>query len=497
MTSKGIPFLHNRVVSRIILGLFFVSATLIKMSNAIARDVSFDEISPTGYWYTSAQIDYSKLDGCFLPSSLKSIHYAALFPSFESAKKEEFDKGYKGGTCKESIDFSSAKPQDWPLSPNQWVAFQKQRPDSPKPMSIHYHCILADSNQADYSINFTLQPQYQCSDGTCALYRNGCAGDVYARDLLQFPVYLLGHTGIIYTSDEVDPKRAYLVMEVLDTPPIIHTDMSLAEMNKERPIWGVRYGYGQLNDNGEMSYMDALKMLSLGYIQSQYCPQYTKQPIYKLGSYSVASITNPFNHHVKQLLTNNCAVFRCDTFVQYLYKAALDTQLPPQTIVQMPKDLFNAFPNQRGDSIPPSEAPILASELSTTPRAKNSDVSWAIFQNKQNSVFSRSASLDAIEDSKSIEFEALLQSIGTESVDELKSQLFGLLIQKAKENQMSRQNWNDIKTISINALHDSFDPRVVINALRLSDLVLTPEETLEEIRYLLARMPNQFSDKVP
>lgn len=485
---------YNGALSRKILASSFVLLTIFMSSNAIAYDVVFDKIRQTGYWYTSALIDYFNLDGCSSPISVNSTRYEAIFPSFSSAKRGLFNKQYKGGECEEYIYASVDKPEDWPLSERQWEEFQKQFPDLPKPMTIHYHCVRHQSETEDYFINFKLQPQYQCEDATCSEYRTACAGDVYAGDLLQFPLELLGHTGIIYTSDEVDPKKSYLIMEVLSTPPIIHTDISLSEVKNKRPVWGVRYGYGNLNDSGEMRYFETLKMLSLGLIQSQFCPIYTKQPIYKIGGYSDISITNPLNHQMKKLLTNHCAVFRCDTFIQYLYKTVLNVQLPPQNLLHMPKDLFNAFPNQRGDVASKVIVSMIENKPGKALHAKSSRTLFASYQDKNHSVFSRSDSLDSIEDLSPIGFKTLLKAIHTEEIDELKSQLLYLILEKAKKENMSKKDWRNLKSISLSALHDSFDPRVIVNALLLSEIILTPDEIITEIKCLLARMSNKFSD---
>ena len=485
---------YNTKLSRDILSPTFLWFAIVMSSNVMADDDLFDGIRPTGYWYTSALIDFRNIDGCFSPISVNATRYDAIFTSFNSAKTELFNKQYKGGECEESNDVENEKPDDWPLSSHQWQAFQKQFPSSLKPMTIHYHCTSPSSRNEDYFFNFKLQPQYKCDDVTCSNYRKACAGDVYAGDLMQSPFEPLGHTGLVYSADEVDPKKSHLIMEVLNTEPIIHTDTPLSDVKNTRPVWGVRYGYGKLNDNGEMRYFDALRMLSLGFIQSQFCPIYTKEPIYKEGSYSFISIHDPFNHQTKKLLTNNCAVFRCDTFVQYLYKTVLDVRLPPNNVLQMPKDLFNAFPNQRGDAVTNAVALNVENKQSKARQNKSSQALFEFYQDKDQSTYSRSASLDAINEPNQIKFKTLLKETRTEDVDELKSQLFYLMLEKAKKENISKEDWRSLKSMSLSALHDSFDPRIIVNALLISEIVLTPDDMITEIQCLLDRLSTNFTD---
>lgn len=444
----------KRYLSKDILMPSFLLSTVFISSNAIAFDEVFDKINPTGYWYTNTEIDYYRIDGCFSPLSGNAIRYEAIYDSFDEAKKEQFNKFYRGGECKEySFELPFNPPEDWPLSNSQWDALQKQRPNAPKTMDINYHCVK--SNSEEYSFYVRLQPQYRCDDRRCSEYRTACAGDIYAGDLLQSPFELLGHTGFIYSSAELDPTISHLVMEVLNTPPIIHTNTTLREIKNIRPVWGVRYGYGSLYESGEMTYFEAMAMFSAGLVQSQFCPIYTKEPIYKVGGYQSIIVSNPLNHQKKELLTNNCAVFRCDTFIQYIYKAGLNVQLPPQYLLDMPKDLFNAFPNQRGDRTPVSNIRLIENNTISTQNSKRSQELFALYQDKNKDRYSRSTALDALVEANSIAFQALLIAAYNEEDNELKGQLLYLLFEKAKKENVSKKDWRSLKLISLNTLHSS------------------------------------------
>ncbi len=461
------------------------------VSNVLADD-TLDLIKPTGYWYTEASIDYGDLDGCLLHVSSTSTRYEGLFSSFETAKTAYFNKHYRGGKCIETItDATWRSPDDWPLI-NNWDIYQKQYPGSPGPKDVDFTCSYPNNNGVDYFFAFLLQPQYKCIDGSCNHYKKACAGDVYAGDLLHFPAEQLGHTGIIYTSDDADPNNSNLVLEVLRTPPIIHSGQSLNDIQKERPIWGVRYGYGKLGLSGEMSLWDALKMTTLGFIQTQYCPQYTFQPIYKVGGFSTVSVTNPINHRTKEITTANCAVFRCDTFVQYLYKEAMDTELPPRDALQAPKDLFNAFPNQRGDIIqtmPNADTVNISNKAHKD--ANNSDL-WASYHDPKSSFVDRATYLDSIDAQHSIGFSALIAEINTENNSELKSKLLYLVIKKIKEEDISKDDWSHLKKIVLRLLHDSSEPKTLVNVLVLGELILTPQEITSEVKTLSSRISSKF-----
>ncbi|MFW2535378.1 hypothetical protein [Legionella sp. 28fT52] len=434
----------------------------IAMSAGWAGDEDLTFIRPTGFWYSDVVIDYFKLDGCMMPVY---DEYVNLSPSQEAVKEVLFNQHYQGGSCREVMEETDQKPADWPLGVRQWQVLLAQNPDSPRPITLTYYCMQAAIG--DYQMRFTISPQYRCLYGSCRNYRKACAGDVYAGDLLQTPIELAGHTGLIYTADDYSPSRAYLVMEVLNKPPVIHVEEPLEKLEKERPIWGVRYGYGKLNQEGEMHFFDALKIASLGFMQSQFCPQYTLKPIYRPGGFETVSITDPISHQLKTISTPRCAVFRCDTFVQYLYKEGLNTQLPPQTPLHMPKDLFDAFPNQRQDA---QQLPLRkAHELIRDAQPVNTS------EKKQT-------------------LKSLLSAIEVEQNGEEKSRLLFTVFQHLKANPISRMDWKHLKSMLPSLLNNGEDGRVIANAFLVSGLVLPENEQVAMLNSWLRHNDYSYSE---
>ena len=132
--------------------------------------------------------------------------------------------------------------------------------------------------------------------------------------------------------------------------------------------------------------------------------------------------------------------------------------------------------------------------ISTEHHAKRSLTLFAVYQDKHQPMFSRSSALDAIEERNSITCKALIKAARNEDVDELKNKLFSLMIKKAKERNLSKTDEADLKTIGLSALHASFDPGIIVKALLISEIVLTPDNIITEIKCLLARVSSNFTD---
>jgi hypothetical protein len=442
---------------------------------ASAHETILDHIKPTGSWYTEITIDINKFGSCLLDYNY--VDYKDLYPSFNAAKKAMFDKEYKGGVCEETMRPGHFAPTGWPLSYDLWDQLIQLHPGFPKETHFSFDC---ENTMGDYFFDFNLQPQYNCSNTSCTHYVKACPGDIYAGDLLQKPIELLGHTGVIFDSINNIIDKSLIVLEVLKTPPIIHFDKALIEIEKERPIWGVRYGHGKLTNDGEMTYLEAVSISEEGFIQSHFCPQYTTLPIYKVGGYGLNSnnLSGGNNNAFK------CGVFRCDTFVQYLYKKVLNAQLPPQSPLHMPKDLFDAIPNQRGENV---SFPLNKKEWKDkNPLPVGSENLWHAYQKKKLSDAQSELALDSIDSFHTISFKSLLLAINKENNQANKAKLLFILFNKISEEK-PKDEFNRIKAAVLTLIREEKNSIVLTNALILSPNLLSQAEIINEIKALILR----------
>lgn len=472
--------------------------SLLFTSSAIAAS-EIEYIQPTGRWYQEAIYDTGSVDSCGSDASSTKFKYVNLSSSFEEIKNKLYKQNYIGGKCIETINDAIWKiSDDWPIqySFDTWEMYMDRYPNSPRPKDVVYACTFDDDSHNDYYFSFILQPQYQCIDGTCNSFRKACPGDVYAGDLLRMPPGLFGHVGIISTREfENLPEISNKVIEVTNIEPIIHFDKNLSQIKKERDVWGVRYGYGKFS-HGEMDAVDSGKMAYIAIIQSQYCPQYTLKPIYHVGGSEEVIITNPLTNDTREILTSNCAVFRCDTFVKYLYKEVLNTDIPPYNETQAPKDLFNAFPNQRGEIPPVLAETYMTANIPFKLNNENGRLLWDLYKEQPNQLSQQLSYLDGIEELSDITYSELIDAIRNESNNELKTKLLFLITKKIKtKEQIGKSDWVNLNSLLNVLLTENYDSRVIVNSLMLNRLMLTDNDLIATIDRLLLRLSNELSNQ--
>lgn len=219
----------------------------------------------------------------------------------------------------------------------------KQR-DSVKPQVWQVKCGDADP------VTYTVRPQYQCPKGTVlanyydaeqhkvltACHANPqCTGDVVARELDITFLHKQGHVGFIlgplddnsnfiahYPQENLpqdNQGRVYL-LEVLWNDDVINLrpfDYFISKPN----YWGERYGV-KTNWLASKQPLDLTKeqgdaIAMTGYLQSFYNPKYTILPRFEPGH--AEWIYNPDlkQHELVKVIKN--AMFRCDTFIYYVY----------------------------------------------------------------------------------------------------------------------------------------------------------------------------------
>ncbi|NOT85778.1 MAG: hypothetical protein HOP02_13590 [Methylococcaceae bacterium] len=150
-------------------------------------------------------------------------------------------------------------------------------------------------------------------------------GDVPGRDLGFWGLGWLGHVGM-WTGNSV--------LEVLDKTPVIQQN-TLANFKAQTSYWGARYG------NGSNFYT----MTSTGWDQSNYNPSYTLTSqwregkwVYKCTKYTASGTCASYGN----VMTT--ALFRCDTFVNYMYFKGTGSNLVSSFT---PANVYNAMPIAR------------------------------------------------------------------------------------------------------------------------------------------------------
>ncbi|MEY3996295.1 MAG: hypothetical protein RL344_638 [Pseudomonadota bacterium] len=151
-------------------------------------------------------------------------------------------------------------------------------------------------------------------------------GDIVGRDLDAFGVSAIGHVGM-WTGDSV--------LEVLNESSVIQLN-NLTNFKQRSAYWGARYGKGY----------NQYTMVLKGWDQRNYRPSYTYTAQYSEGGKYERKCKSYYWH-------GGCgsygwvmsrAVFRCDTFVNYMYLKGTNTNL---VSITSPAFVYNAMPYSR------------------------------------------------------------------------------------------------------------------------------------------------------
>ncbi|MBA3535407.1 MAG: hypothetical protein H0T84_02175 [Tatlockia sp.] len=133
------------------------------------------------------------------------------------------------------------------------------------------------------------------------------------------------------------------VIEAMNDTPSIQIN-SLLEFKLRTVYWGSRYG---ISDRGE----HGTKILNEANFQRGLCPIYTMTAAYEPGT--------GYDDEGKP---THCAVFRCDTFVSYVFHVA-GYDLPTYNSFTLPVTVFSAFPKGHGDGPLAQNSQLLAKQV--------------------------------------------------------------------------------------------------------------------------------------
>lgn len=155
-----------------------------------------------------------------------------------------------------------------------------------------------------------------------------------------------GHVGITTGADISEISTQ--VIEVMCDTPVIQINPIL-QFKLASIYWGSRYG---ISDRGE----GGTKIIKEANFQRGLCPIYTSTAAFEPGS--------GYDDEGKP---THCAVFRCDTFINYVFHAA-GYDLPTYNSFTLPVTVFSSFPKGHGDG------PLAKSLLANNPQFSPSSI---------------------------------------------------------------------------------------------------------------------------
>ncbi len=151
-------------------------------------------------------------------------------------------------------------------------------------------------------------------------------GEVLGRDLDVPGMGWIGHVAY-----PLPQTPALQVIEVLKENAVIQIN-TIKDFKSRSKYWGSRWGLIPGTESQKEN--NALKILREGVSQMAFCPIYTSTAQYKVGT------------------PTSCAIFRCDTFVDYIYKGGIGINIIPDGDAILPTKVFNAFPRVNPDEHP-------------------------------------------------------------------------------------------------------------------------------------------------
>lgn len=275
--------------------------------------------------------------------------------TYADIEKKAFDYYYKGGQCAVTKTNVETTPLSFPKS-YQYEDYIKLNPGENLRVKKHeYECILDDAST--YTFDFEIEPAFHCTAEGCYEEVPNCIGDLVARYLDIPGVHGFGHTGM-YAGDAV--------LEILAEEQEIVQLSPMSEFMKKTTYWGSGYNAAQNPEDvdPEIDYESGVEMVKIGLKQKMFFPEYTLAPIYKEGRFYVK---NNQIHYEKGL-------FRCDTYVKYMYKKVLNTDVPPYNIYQVPFHQWKAFSYKRNPPNNPAQEPSINNGFQSDQEAVTAEI---------------------------------------------------------------------------------------------------------------------------
>jgi hypothetical protein len=158
------------------------------------------------------------------------------------------------------------------------------------------------------------------------------AGDIVGRNLAIQQQWAagVGHVGM-YTGSSI--------LEVLNAPTVIQLNSLSSFKTASTNYWGAKYGKG----------WNFATMVSTGMAQRSYGATYTTLPTASPGYIQYTCIQyNQYGQCVQYIQTGVVkGKFRCDTFVNYIYKSATGQDILTITASLTPNQMFWSYPYWR------------------------------------------------------------------------------------------------------------------------------------------------------
>ncbi|MBA2651501.1 MAG: hypothetical protein H0U73_04440 [Tatlockia sp.] len=167
--------------------------------------------------------------------------------------------------------------------------------------------------------------------------------EIVGRELSMSGFGWAGHIGIT-TANDISQVSDQII-EVMNDFPVIQIN-PLTHFKLKNVYWGARFGISDRGDQGSQIIKEAN-------LQRGFCPIYTSTAAFVAGT-GYDDLGKP----------THCAVFRCDTFVNYVFHTA-GYELPTYNSFTFPVLVYNLFPKGHGDGSKVWESLLLTENQAT------------------------------------------------------------------------------------------------------------------------------------
>lgn len=339
--------------------IFFISISLIPF-NLLNAEI----VNPImgGEW--NIPLAYGNHDNC----GIQLYQYWATGKTPEEVGLEFMNKRFPRSDCKwtykSSKSINSGRPVDFPGSSEQWKTVINQPPYI-KDVIVKAECLPDPKGHQTEIID--VSPKYICPPGSrystdslthikgcTTLPSSLCRGDMVGRAL--YFMKPLGHVGI---TTNASPSKEGAVIQVMAGHKTLIEDITFEEFKNATTYWGDKYG---VSDVPSYTWDQGLSIVSAVQAQNKGIGTYESEPIFVPLKTDKISNYNQSTQTWDQQISTSYPLFRCDTFVDWVYSVGLQKSVLPYHEIEpiegqkayeydhyfdVPKDLYNKLLNTR------------------------------------------------------------------------------------------------------------------------------------------------------
>ena len=286
----------------------------------------------SGKFYMGA--NYLGPDNCAL--SQFAYEYSGEFPNqlnLLAYLKNHYPQPGCSWTVTGSNTDVQAKPSDFPGNYTQWDTARAQFP-SGIDYTFQAACIT-QTHTIQTTETVEVYPRYIChapesrygidsqshTEG-CTTTPRLCLGDVVGRDLDVPGLHSAGHVGLTYPDGSVIQVMSKINIE--DDPLI--TAVSFNDFKVASPYWGDKYG---LFGSPYISMEEGQGMERAVFAQSSLAGSYEFDPIFVPLDDAATQVYDQNTKTWQEQVTSSYPMFRCDTFVDWIYYKSLKQMAVP------------------------------------------------------------------------------------------------------------------------------------------------------------------------